>query len=480
MIFNELFVAGKAMGINMFKLNNIKKGIASVLALLTTATCLSVGSVAFAEDLVAINETNFPDKNFRTVISDVYDKDSNGYLSTEEIERVKVMTPGAYLENDDDTIITLSGIEKFYNLEKLYCASLGLKELDVSKNTKLTSVTCMGNELSSVTIGSLPNLTWLNCSNNNLTSLDVSSCPALQTLQASVNSISSIDLSKNSELESLQIFQNSLAKLDLSANTKLNELVCKSNRIAELDLSANTALGNTSTENVGDQWINLSASISNNKVVIPCTFANAEKLSSTSLDTVKQTDDGEETVLAYSNGSFVTNELMDISGKLTTENKEVKDGFTYKYNTGNSNCDLMTVNAVVSRNLYQVNFYLDESKSVRIDYKLVESGKSATAPAVPDAPTCKKFVSWSDDFSDITSDKDIYIVWADDHNMVKNINDETGDVDIKCTKCNQRTLHFNFTETYNSVKGDDNYNASADLNNDGVVNAKDYAIILKY
>lgn len=464
----------------MFKLNNIKKGIASVLALLTTATCLSVGSVAFAEDLVAINETNFPDKNFRTVISEVYDKDGNGYLSTEEIERVKVMTPGAYLENDDDTITTLSGIEKFYNLEKLYCASLGLKELDVSKNTKLTSVTCMGNELTSLTVGSLSALTWLNCSNNNLTQIDVSACPALQTLQASVNSITAVDLSKNTELTSLQIFQNSLSSLDLSANTKLSELVCKSNRIAELDLSVNTALGNTSTENVGDQWIELSASVSNNKVVIPCTFANSDKLSSTSLDTVVQTDDGEETVLAYSSGSFVTDELMNISGKLTTENKEVKDGFTYKYNTGNTNCDLMTVNAVVSRNLYQVNFYLDESKSERIDYKFVEYGKTATAPTVPDAPTCKKFVSWSDDFSNITADKNVYAVWTDDHNMVKSIDDETGEVDIKCTKCNQKTLHFNFMEAYNSAKGDDNYNASADLNNDGFVNAKDYAIILKY
>ena len=421
----------------MFKLNNIKKGIASVLALLTTATCLSAGSVAFAEDLVAINETIFPDKNFRTVISEVYDKDSNGYLSTAEIERVKVMTPGAYL-NENETIASLSGIEKFYNLEKLYCASLGLKELDVSKNTKLTSVTCMGNELTSLTVGSLAELTWLNCSNNNLTSLDVTNCPALQTLQASVNSISSIDLSKNTQLE------------------------------------------NTSTENVGDQWIELSASVKDNNVVIPCSFADSSRITSTTLDTVKQTDDGEERILAYSNGMFVANELMDISGKLTTANKEAKDGFTYKYNTGNPNCDLMTVNAVVSRNLYQVNFYLDESKSVRIDYKLVESGKSVTAPAVPDAPTCKKFVSWSEDFSNITSDKDIYIVWADNHNMVKNINDETGDVDIKCTKCNQKTLHFNFMEAYNSAKGDSNYNADADLNGDGYVNAKDYAIILKY
>lgn len=463
----------------MFKLNNIKKGIASVLALLTTATCLSAGSVAFAEDLVAINETIFPDKNFRTVISEVYDKDSNGYLSTAEIERVKVMTPGAYL-NENETITSLSGIEKFYNLEKLYCASLGLKELDVSKNAKLTSVTCMGNELTSLTVGSLAELTWLNCSNNNLTSLDVTNCPALQTLQASVNSISSIDLSKNTQLASLYVFQNNIAKLDLSNNTNLAEIICNSNHIAELDLSGNTLLENTSTENVGDQWIELSASVKDNNVVIPCSFADSSKITSTTLDTVKQTDDGEERILAYSNGMFVANELMDISGKLTTANQEAKDGFTYKYNTGNPNCDLMTVNAVVSRNLYQVNFYLDESKSVRIDYKLVESGKSATAPAVPDAPTCKKFVSWSEDFSNITSDKDIYIVWADNHHMVKNINDETGDVDIKCTKCNQKTLHFNFMEAYNSAKGDSNYNADADLNGDGYVNAKDYAIILKY
>ncbi|MDO4363106.1 MAG: hypothetical protein Q4C99_01125 [Clostridia bacterium] len=463
----------------MFKIKNIKKGIASLLAVISAAGCLSAGSVAFAEDLVAINETNFADKNFRTVISDVYDKDGNGYLSTAEIERVKVMTPSAYLD-DDETITSLSGIEKFYNLEKLYCASLGLKELDVSKNTKLTSVTCMGNELTSLTVGSLPELTWLNCSNNNLTSLDVTNCPALQTLQASVNSISSIDLSNNTQLTSLYVFQNNIAKLDLSNNTSLAELICNSNHIAELDLSGNTLLENTSTENVGDQWIELSASIKDNNVVIPCSFADSSKITSTTLDTVKQTDDGEETILAYSNGMFVANELIDISGKLTTANQEVKDGFVYKYNTGNSNCDLMTVNAVVSRNMYQVNFYLDESKSVRLAYQLVETGKNASAPDVPDAPTCKKFVSWSEDFSNITSDKDIYIVWADDHNMVKSIDDATGDVDIKCTKCNQKTLHFNFMEAYNSAKGDDNYNADADLNGDGYVNAKDYAIILKY
>ena len=113
----------------------IKKGIASVLALLTLATCLSMGSVAFAEDLVAINEQNFPDKAFRGYITDECDLDGNGYLSVSEISSVKSMWLDAFIENEQ--VSNLDGIDKFYNLEKLYCADLGLTSLDISKNQTL-------------------------------------------------------------------------------------------------------------------------------------------------------------------------------------------------------------------------------------------------------------------------------------------------------------------------------------------------------
>ena len=83
---------------------NIKRIIASGLSLLTMATCLSAGSVAYAEDLVAINETNFADKNFRTILSQVYDKDSNGYLSTAEIESVTI---GAAIDTSAQNKISL-------------------------------------------------------------------------------------------------------------------------------------------------------------------------------------------------------------------------------------------------------------------------------------------------------------------------------------------------------------------------------------
>ncbi|WP_288528389.1 leucine-rich repeat domain-containing protein [uncultured Eubacterium sp.] len=454
----------------------IKKGIASVLALLTLATCLSMGSVAFAEDLVAINEQNFPDNAFRGYITDECDLDGNGYLSVSEISSVKSMWLDAFIENEK--VSNLDGIDKFYNLEKLYCSDLGLTSLDISKNPKLNTVRASGNELKTITIGSLPNLTVFDCSENGITSLDVSGCPQLSDLKANINKIATLDLSKNKELTKLNVFQNELSELDLSNNIKLVQLRCSSNHIAELDLSANTALQNIATEAIGNQWIELPTKVSDNKITVPKTFADSSRVISTTLDTVVQTEEGEETILAYSNGAFVTDELINISGKLVNANNEVKDGFTYKYNTGNDNCDLMTVNTIVNRNMYQVNFYLDETKNIRLGYQLVETGKSATAPAVPEASSCKKFVSWSEDFSNVTADMDVYIVWADDHNIIRNINTENGDIDIKCTKCDKKTLHFNFNDTYNCFKGDPNYNAEADLNNDGVVNAKDYAIIV--
>ena len=456
----------------------IKKGIASVLALLTLATCLSMGSVAFAEDLVAINELNFPDRAFRNYILDTWDLDGNEYLSDSELKVAKSM----WLDVDiDDPVSSLKGIEKFYNLERLSASSLELTSLDISKNKMLNTVKVSGNEkLASLTVGDLPNLTTLYCENSALTALDVSGCPQLSSLIANTNKIAKLDLSKNTELTRLYVTQNELSELDLSANTKLEELQCAKNHIAELDLSANTALVNTSTGSIGDQWIELPATVRENKTVIPKTFADPTKIVSTTLDTVVQTEEGEETILAYSNGEFVTGEVFNISGKLVDPiDESVKDGFTYKYDTGNANCENMTVNTVVTRDMYQVNFYLDETKSVRLSYKLVKSGEGVATPEVPEAPSCKKYVSWSEDCSNVTRDMNVYIVWADDHNLVGKIDSSTGEVDIKCTKCDKKTLHFNFLNTLNCYKDDPNYNPDADLNNDGVVNGKDYAIIIK-
>ena len=205
-------------------------------------------------------------------------------------------------------------------------------------------------------------------------------------------------------------------------------------------------------------------------------FKNVSNLVSSTLDTVYQTDEGESRQLAYKNNVFYTDELDNLSGKLTDINQKKRDGFTYRYNVNNAECENMSVNVAVSRDVYQVNFYTDETKTERISYAFIRRGSSAVAPATPEAPTCKKFVSWSEDYSNVLCDLDVYAVWEDDHNIVKSFNSESGDIDIHCTKCDTVNYKFNFLETCNKRKGEDGFNELADINNDGVVNAKDYAI----
>lgn len=465
----------------MYKYNKIKRFIASLLAVLTLATCLSVGSVAYAEDLVAINENNFADKNFRTIISEIYDVDQNGYLDATE-RKVTYISLSGYLEEvcgPDATITDLKGIEYFYNLSNLYCAGIGLETLDVHQNTKLTRLTCGGNLITSLTLGSLAKLVYLDCSVNELTALDLSGVPALKTLNCNTNKIANIDLSVVPGLTTLYINQNELISLDVSSNTALINLQCTYNHIKELDLSSNTALVEITEQMIGNQWVNLDAYVSANKIYINVALKNQSALVSSSLDTVVETEEGEEIVSAYSNGKFCTDEADCLAGKLKNADLEEKDGFVYKYNVNNAACDDMTVNVETKRNFYQVNFYLDSTMTSRLSYNLVIAGSSATAPELPEASSCKEFVSWSEDYTSVNNDMDVYIIWRDNHNIIKDFNNTTGVIDIHCTKCHEKDICFNFSSAYNKKRGEIGYDEVGDVNNDGVVNAKDYALLLR-
>ncbi len=461
----------------MYKLK-IKKYMASILALITVVTCLSVGLVAFGEDTVAINETNFPDPIFRGIVIAKYDTNGDRILQPSERSE-RTLTISAYHEEifPGTVIESIKGIEHFNSATSLYAGDIGLKELDLSKNPKLAFVRCGGNSIESLTLGSLPSLTYLDCNGNALTTINLSGCPKLKTLNLDKNKLTTINLSSNTALKSLSIYQNELESLDLTSNTALTSLKCCNNHISELDLSANTNLVGITEQNIGNQWINASAYVSGETVYIGKAFMNSAYLVSTSLDTVTQTEEGESRQLAYSGNAFFTSEIGNLSGKLTDVNENKRDGFTYRYNVNNAGCENMSVNVETSRDVYQVNFYTDETKKERISYSYVRLNAAAKAPAEPAAPTCKKFVSWSDDFSNIQCDMDIYAVWQDDHIIAKSFNDESGDIDIHCTKCNNVNYKFNFLETYNKVKGEEGFNEKADVNSDGIVNAKDYTIL---
>ena len=164
---------------------------------------------------VPIDPAHFPDDNFIAYVELGCDKDHDGTLSQDELNRV------TELYVDHANIKDLTGIELFPNLDKLDCKYNNLTRLDVSKNTKLTK---------------------LYCESNQLTGLDLSKNTALTVLYCECNHLTRLDLSKNTELTELNCQDNQLTSLDLSKNTALTKLYCALNQLTSLDLSKNTAL----------------------------------------------------------------------------------------------------------------------------------------------------------------------------------------------------------------------------------------------
>ncbi len=190
---------------------------------------------------VAINETNFPDANFREFVKQ-YDTDSEGdpgygILSQAERDAVTEMND-CWGENIGD----LTGIEHFTKLEALDCSHNELASLNLSNNPNLEYLDCSGNNLNTLDLSNNPNLEYLVCSDNSLDSLDVSNNPALIGLVCSDNSLDSLDVSNNPALMGLVCSDNYLESLDVSNNPNLFLMVCSDNYLGSLDVSNNPAL----------------------------------------------------------------------------------------------------------------------------------------------------------------------------------------------------------------------------------------------
>lgn len=136
---------------------------------------------------VEINETNFPDANFRNwLLAQDYGED--GVITDEEyIGEILGIT---YMEVGGMEIADLTGIAYFTALDFLECYENQLTTLDVSHNTALSYLDCSGNQLTSLNVSNNPNLARIFCTENNLTTLNVGSCTALSSIDISCNSIS--------------------------------------------------------------------------------------------------------------------------------------------------------------------------------------------------------------------------------------------------------------------------------------------------
>ena len=91
---------------------------------------------------VKIDDSTFPDSAFREYVSENIDANNDGYLTPQERDAVtEIANPGLSGKGVSD----VTGIEYFSYLETLDLSNNSLNDVNLSRNTKLTSLDLRGN-----------------------------------------------------------------------------------------------------------------------------------------------------------------------------------------------------------------------------------------------------------------------------------------------------------------------------------------------
>ena len=181
----------------------------------------------------------FPDEIFRKYVLDNFDNNNDKVISKDEALYV---TEISSIGRSWGNLKSLEGIQYFPNLNKLYVYGTNLTSLDLSRNTRLTSLNCSNNQLTTLDVSGCVGLKTLYCENNELRKLNLSNNTALSWLYCSKNDLTDLDVSKNTSLSWLECYENKLVALNVSKNTKLTGLDCKKNQLTELNVSNNRLL----------------------------------------------------------------------------------------------------------------------------------------------------------------------------------------------------------------------------------------------
>ena len=191
---------------------------------------------AVPEGYIAINEKNFPDKNFRDYVAGLWDTNGDKYFSPSEIANAK------WISCDNKEISNLKGIEFFTNIWLLECYYNNLTTIDLSHNKNLSYINCHHNQLNELDVSGLPLLETFYCGHNALPSIDVSKNEKLEDFDCQDNHLDTLDVSQNKELVKLSCGTNNLTELDVRENKKLKELSCYESKLSNLDLRNQTEL----------------------------------------------------------------------------------------------------------------------------------------------------------------------------------------------------------------------------------------------
>lgn len=312
----------------------------------------AIASFALAD--VALNEANFPNQGFRTLLGN-YDENNNAVLEDSEILKIKQLLSNAnaftnfenYIGiehltslntlNIENTNTSLLDLSKNINLEKLKVESSNINQLSLPQSIEYFSIGY--STITNYTNSNLPNLTYININKSNYPSNNFFiGTEALDTLyiSESIGESPNINLSNNNNLKSLLIYgsniqsinlpnnpenlafinldNNSISVIDLSNCQNTIALSINDNKLNQINLSNLSSLQQLMLNNNNLSSINLNAN----------TFIENLELSNNKLSNIDLSQNLSLRSLNISNNSFKTLNLLhlkELRSLLATNNQ---------------------------------------------------------------------------------------------------------------------------------------------------------------
>ena len=154
----------------------------TALGLAALAAVILAGAAAVSDEGLPVSAENFPDKGFRSYVSEFIDTDHSGFLTADEIAAVTDISI-----KKDYGLCSVQGIGFFTEMTALVIdGNPGLTGIDLRCNTKLKYAEVRNNGLTELLLDGLRELKELICYGNpGMAELDLRGCPIL--LDAALN-----------------------------------------------------------------------------------------------------------------------------------------------------------------------------------------------------------------------------------------------------------------------------------------------------
>ncbi len=443
-----------------------KKLLSVLLSLLLVIGCFSAAVIAQADDLIAIDDQNFPDPVWRSLVSERIDTGAEkGYLTADE-RSITNIPISLWLMDSDEKISDLKGIEYFTSLTTLRLAGIGLEKIDVSALSNLKTLAVEGNKLTSLDVSKNDKLEDLNCRGNSDLSL-LTLGGGIKKLQCGNCNLSQLDVSHCYNLTSLICWYNNLTSLNLLNNHLLTELNCANNHLTSLDLKNCTEINEFSSYNTQGQVVTSKVTYDETGFRAPVAVESASRITYSNIKNPNAS--GEDQGLPQFTGYNITSQAFEFF-----DYDLCRNGITYAYDVGLDGIEDMEVTVLCEKNFYRVR-YINGEDETEISTQYVNSGADALQPELPEAPLGAVCGSWSGSGQNVTEDRDIYSSWSNEHSYDV-VSVSRDNVNVHCKAC-LADSELNFSQSIGAYDGDEHYERVLDANNDGVINMRDYAKI---